>query len=52
MRTYIIRRLLLVVPTIFLLTIIVFAVVRMIPSDVIDVMMAEKSPDGRFFQGR
>ena len=41
MRTYIIRRLLLVVPTIFLLTIIVFAVVRMIPGDVIDVMMAE-----------
>ncbi len=41
MRTYVIRRLLLVVPTIFLVTIIVFLVVRMIPGDVIDAMMAE-----------
>ena len=41
MRTYIIRRLLLLVPTIFLVTIIVFLVVRMIPGDVIDAMMSE-----------
>ena len=41
MRTYVIRRLLLVVPTLFLVTIIVFAVVRMIPGDVIDAMMSE-----------
>ena len=41
MRTYVIRRLLLVVPTLFLVTIIVFAVVRSIPGDVIDAMMAE-----------
>ena len=41
MRTYIIRRLLLVVPTLFLVTIIVFLVVRMIPGDVIDAMVAE-----------
>ena len=41
MRTYIIRRLLLVVPTLFLVTIIVFLVVRMIPGDVIDAMMAD-----------
>ena len=41
MRTYIIRRLLLVVPTIFLVTIIVFLVVRLIPGDVIDAMMSE-----------
>ncbi len=40
MRTYVIRRILLVVPTLFLVTIIVFAVVRMIPGDVIDVIMA------------
>ena len=46
MRTYIIRRLLLVVPTIFLLTIIVFIVVRMIPGDVIDAMMSEMSQLG------
>ena len=41
MRTYIIRRLLLLVPTLFLVTIIVFAVVRSIPGDVIDAMMSE-----------
>ena len=41
MRTYVIRRLLLVVPTLFLVTIIVFAVVRSIAGDVIDAMMAE-----------
>ena len=41
MRTYIIRRLLLVVPTLFLVTIIVFLVVRMIPGDFIDAMMSE-----------
>ena len=44
MRTYVIRRLLLVVPTIFLVTIIVFLVVRMIPGDVIDAMVAELPP--------
>ena len=41
MRTYVIRRLLLVVPTIFLVSILVFAVVRSIPGDVIDPMMYE-----------
>ena len=40
MRTYIIRRILLVVPTLFLVTIIVFVVLRMIPGDVIDVIVA------------
>ena len=41
MRTYVIRRLLLVVPTLFLVTIIVFLVVRMIPGDFIDAMVSE-----------
>ena len=41
MRTYVIRRLLLVVPTLFLVTIIVFLVVRMIPGDVIDAIVSE-----------
>ena len=41
MRAYIIRRLLLVIPTLFLLTIIVFLTVRFIPGDVIDVMVIE-----------
>ena len=39
MRAYIIRRLLLVIPTLFILTIIVFLSVRFIPGDVIDVMV-------------
>ena len=41
MRSYLIRRLLLIIPTLFILTIIVFLAVRFIPGDVIDVMVAE-----------
>ncbi|MDE0122145.1 MAG: ABC transporter permease [bacterium] len=41
MRAYIIRRLLLIIPTLFLLSILVFLSVRFIPGDVIDVMVAE-----------
>ena len=39
MRAYIIRRLLLIIPTLFILSIIVFSLVRFIPGDVIDVMV-------------
>ena len=38
MRAYIIRRLLLIIPTLFILTILVFLSVRFIPGDVIDVI--------------
>ena len=38
MRAYIIRRLLLIIPTMFILTILVFLSVRFIPGDVIDVL--------------
>ena len=38
MRAYLIRRLLLVIPTLFILSILVFLSVRFIPGDVIDVM--------------
>ncbi len=41
MRSYIIRRLLLIIPTLFLVTIIVFLSVRFIPGSVIDLMVAE-----------
>ena len=41
MRVYIIRRLLLVIPTLFLLSILIFLTVRFIPGDVIDAMSAE-----------
>jgi len=39
---YIIRRLLLIIPTLFLATLIVFFMIRLIPGDVIDLMAAEK----------
>ena len=41
MRTYFIRRLLLMIPTLFLLRILVFLSVRFIPGDVIDVMVGK-----------
>ena len=44
MRTYLIRRLLLIIPTLFILTIMVFVTVRLIPGDVIDTMVAEMGP--------
>ncbi len=40
MRVYIIRRLLLIIPTLFILSLLVFLSVRFIPGDVIDVMVA------------
>ena len=41
MRAYIIRRLLLIMPTLFMLTILVFLAVRFIPGDVVDIMVLE-----------
>ena len=46
MRAYIIRRLLLIIPTLFLLSILVFLSVRFIPGDVIDVMEAASVGSG------
>ncbi len=45
MRAYLIRRLLLVIPTLFLVTIFVFLLVRFIPGNVIDLMLAD-NPTG------
>ena len=39
MRAYLIRRLLLIIPTLFILSILVFLLVRFIPGDAIDVML-------------
>ena len=47
MRAYIIRRLLLVIPTLFILSILVFLSVRFIPGDVIDVMQSRMGGLGR-----
>jgi peptide/nickel transport system permease protein len=41
MRTYIIRRLLLAIPTLFILTILVFLSVRFIPGDAIDALVSQ-----------
>lgn len=41
MQAYIIRRLLLIIPTLFLVTLIVFFSVRFIPGDVVDLMASE-----------
>ncbi len=40
MRVYLIRRLLLIIPTLWILTILVFLAVRFIPGDIIDAMMS------------
>jgi len=42
MRAYVIRRLLLIIPTLILVTIIVFFTIRLIPGDVIERMLAEQ----------
>jgi len=51
MTSYILRRLLLVIPTVFIMTTIIFFAVRFIPGDIIDIMMSEMgesaSPDAR-----
>ena len=41
MRAYIIRRLLLMIPTLFILTVLVFLAVRFIPGDIIDLMLGQ-----------
>ena len=46
MRAYLIRRSLLMIPTLFILTIIVFLAVRFIPGDAIDVMMMSTEQSG------
>ncbi len=46
MRAYIIRRLLLTIPTLFILSILVFLSVRFIPGDVIDLMVIRMQQDG------
>ena len=40
MRNYVIRRLLLIAPTLFIVSVLVFLSVRFIPGDVIDIMLS------------
>ena len=46
MKTYIIRRLLLTIPTIFLVTIIVFFSIRLIPGSIVDAMVSQQMIGG------
>ena len=46
MRAYIIRRLLLAIPTLFLVTLIIFSLVRLVPGDAVDAMAVELSMHG------
>ena len=41
MRAYVIRRLLLFIPTLFILSMLVFFTVRALPGDIVDVILAE-----------
>ncbi len=50
MRAYIIRRLLLIIPSLFLVTIIVFCAVRFIPGHVIELMVAEMAEESGLMQ--
>jgi len=45
MRAYVIRRLLLIIPTMLLVTIILFLLVRFVPGNVIDLMVAEMATE-------
>lgn len=46
MQSYILRRLLLAIPTLILVTIIVFGLVRLIPTNIIDIMVSEMGEGG------
>ena len=52
MRAYIIRRLLLIIPTLFILTILVFLAVRFIPGNVIDLLVRDLEYLGAFDFGQ
>jgi len=51
MRTYIIRRLLLMIPTVFLVTVIIFLIIRMIPGSIVDAMVALQMQGGAGVMG-
>ena len=46
MRAYVIRRILLMIPTLFILTVLIFMSVRFIPGDVVDMMMQQMMLSG------
>ena len=51
MRSYLIRRLLLVIPTLFIVTVTTFTMVRLIPGDVIDKIVLQAAIERRRYGG-
>jgi peptide/nickel transport system permease protein len=51
MRAYIIRRLLIVIPTVFIITVIIFLLMRLIPGDIVDDMIFRMEQAGEIFEG-
>ncbi len=50
MRAYIVRRLLLVIPTVFFVSLIIFFIIRLIPGNVVDIMVAQYGMHGSVVQ--
>jgi len=50
MRAYIIRRLLLAIPTVFLVTLIIFFLIRLVPADAVDAMAVWLTKEGAEFE--
>jgi len=46
MRAYIIRRLLLMIPTVFIVSLIIFFIIRLIPGDIVDAMVGQQMTGG------
>ena len=46
MQSYVIRRVLLTIPTLFLVTVIVFILIRLVPGDAVDAMALRLSQQG------
>lgn len=46
MGSYLIRRVLLIIPTLFLVTVFIFFIIRMVPGDIVDLMAAEMAQEG------
>ena len=51
LRTYIIRRLLLLTPNLFIVASLVFLLIRLIPGDIVDAMVSEMGPEAGFSGG-
>lgn len=51
MRAYVIRRLIIVIPTVFLITVIIFTLMRLVPGDIVDDMVWRMEEAGEIYEG-